>query len=375
VSGALAALRDGIEGVGLRILYIAGTLNHHGGIETYGRELISGLEQRGHVVEIVQAEPESIYPSLSWRDYWPSPPFWRKYFFWNRVPYEDYRYHVALGRRVRRVVRSFRPSVVHSLHLHFFGGVVGCPVPVVVSAYGLDVEANPAVIGSVQAARVVHAISQFTASLVRSRLPPGPEVQVLTWGIKPTGVPRQPADFDLITVSRLVRRKNIDTVLRALQVAGDLRYAVVGDGPELAALRELARSLGLKNVSFRGAVSEDERSDLLARSRLFVMCPRIEPGDIEGLGLVYFEALGHGLPIVAANNGGVPDAVGSAGLLVSDSTDPVALAHAIASALAPATYAELKQQVDERARVQTWDAFLGRFETLYAGAASLSKFE
>ncbi|HYN08745.1 MAG TPA: glycosyltransferase family 4 protein [Vicinamibacterales bacterium] len=354
----------------MRILYISGALHQHGGIETYGRELISGLEGRGHAIEIVEADPESVYKDLSVRDFWPSRPFRRRYYFWNRVPYEDYRYHVALGRRVRRAVQSFRPTVVHSLHLHFFGGVVGSRAPVVVSAYGLDVDPSPPVVGSVLASRVVHAISEFTASLVRSRLPPGPDVQVLSWGIRPMAArPPRTADFDLITVSRLVRRKNVDTVLRAIQLVGDLRYAVVGDGPELAALRELARSLGLRQVSFLGAVSEAERSDLLARSRLFVMCPRMEPGDVEGLGLVYFEALGHGLPIVAANNGGVPDAVGTAGLLVKDSNDPAELARAITTALSPATYDQLKDQVRERARLQTWDAFLARFEALYAGAA------
>ena len=139
-----------------------------------------------------------------------------------------------------------------------------------------------------------------------------------------------------------------------------MRYAVVGDGPELGALKELARSLGLSRVSFFGAVSEEERRALLARSRVFVMCPRQDPGDVEGLGLVYFEAFEYGLPVVAANSGGVPDAVGDAGILVADPEHPVQIAAAIRETLDERRYGELDERVRTRQRTLFVGAVSGR---------------
>jgi phosphatidylinositol alpha-1,6-mannosyltransferase len=362
--------------VPLRLLYVssAGNLADNGGIETYGRELIRGMADRGHQVELVDASPASVSRDIGVSDFWPRRPFRRKYFFWRRFPHEDYRYHSALRRRSRAVIRAFQPDVVHSLHLYPWGAIVDGQVPAVVTAYGLEVEAIPPVLGSVRSAGTVHAISHYTAQLV-GQLGSACAVRVLSWGIRESPAPagaRPPGEtFDLITVCRLVRRKNVETVLRALQISGqsDVRYAVVGDGPELGALRELARTLGLSNVAFRGAVSEAEKQSLLSRSRLFVMCPLNEAGDVEGLGLVYFEAHAHGIPVVASTSGGVPDAVGDAGVLVDDPADPRAVGDAIKRALTEPEYAALRTRVLARQQSHSWTRFLDQFEKLYRDLA------
>ena len=276
----------------MRILYVASARNFNspGGIETYGRELMKGIAGRGHSVECLETTPDLIAADRRLADYWPAPAFRQRYYLRRRFPHEDYRFHMALRRRASRMTAAFRPDVIHALHSYPLGAVIDAHQPVVVTTHGLEIEPIPPVVGSLSVARVVHANSHFTAALVRRRIPGSSPVEVVGWGVR-TPQPRdQTCEFDLITVARLVRRKNVDTVLRALRGLGELRYAVVGDGPELGALKELARSLGLSRVSFFGAVSEEERRALLARSRVFVMCPRQDPGDVEGLGLVYLEA-------------------------------------------------------------------------------------
>jgi len=71
---------------------------------------------------------------------------------------------------------------------------------------------------------------------------------------------------------------------------------IVGSGPDLAALKaEAARSPVAEKIRFHGFVAEPELEQMYARARVFAM-----PSRGEGFGLVYIEAMRHGLPVVAA---------------------------------------------------------------------------
>jgi glycosyltransferase involved in cell wall biosynthesis len=62
-------------------------------------------------------------------------------------------------------------------------------------------------------------------------------------------------------------------------------------------------------VRFFGAVSDTELESIYARADVFALTS-MEYGDsVEGFGLVYLEAAGHGLPIVGHAIGGVSEAV------------------------------------------------------------------
>lgn len=120
----------------------------------------------------------------------------------------------------------------------------------------------------------------------------------------------------LLTIARLVPRKNIATVLQAVAILKkdwpDLHYDIVGDGPEHERLQMLATSLDLeKNVTWRGRADEPTRQRLLKEAGIFVLTPIVleQGADIEGLGAVFLEAGAAGLPIVASNTGGISDVV------------------------------------------------------------------
>jgi phosphatidylinositol alpha-1,6-mannosyltransferase len=154
--------------------------------------------------------------------------------------------------------------------------------------------------------------------------------------------------------------------MHALVRHPELRFAVVGDGPELPRLKELAGKLGLGNVDFIGIVQEQEKQRLLARSRLFVMCPRNDnDGDVEGLGLVYFEAHGAGLPVLGARSGGEPEAIGDAGIIVDDPLDISAIENAFLTALNPDEFAKLKAAVKIRQVTHSWERFVDGLENWY----------
>jgi phosphatidylinositol alpha-1,6-mannosyltransferase len=168
----------------------------------------------------------------------------------------------------------------------------------------------------------------------------------------------------LVTVARLVRRKGHNVVLRALEAiwreAPDVRYVVVGAGPELANLQALAAGLSKpQQVSFVGEQSDDEVAAWLALATVFVMTPRALPdGDVEGFGLVYLEAAWFGVPSVAARTGGVAEAVsdGDTGLLVPEG-DVAATARAVLRLLHDDG---VRRAMGERARRRVTNDFSAR---------------
>lgn len=105
----------------------------------------------------------------------------------------------------------------------------------------------------------------------------------------------------------------------------DIHAVLAGDGPELPALRARAEALGVaRRVEFPGSVSDPW--DLLRAADVFVLA-----SEIEGLPLVVLEAMSQGVPVVATDVGGMPEAV------VDDETGflvPVGNASALTAAIA-----------------------------------------
>jgi len=348
----------------MRILYLAAPEVHtsRGGIQRYARDVGEAMAARGHDVHWLRWQPDAALADLSLRDRVPAPTYWHPFYFQRGAYVQDYRFHQRAARDVARACGEFRPDLIHSFHLYNVAALAARPRPVSVTCHGLEVLAVPPAERMLRQASSVHCNSNFTASVARRVGPSSMAVRVLTWGVRGSESAPDAPDYDLITVGRLVRRKNVDTVLRALARLPTLRYAVVGDGPERSALTELAQSLRLPAVQFLGTVSDEQMHGLLRRSRLLVMLSRASPRDFEGLGLVYYEAHGHGLPVLGANTGGIPEAVGDAGVLVDDPDDVQAVARAIESTLAPETMAALRRRVQVRQRTHSWDQFIDAFE-------------
>ncbi|GAA2741454.1 glycosyltransferase family 4 protein [Kitasatospora cinereorecta] len=129
----------------------------------------------------------------------------------------------------------------------------------------------------------------------------------------------------VVCVSRLVPRKGQDTLIRAMpQILADVPDAVlliVGGGPYRADLEKLVDATGVRgSVVFTGAVPWEELPAHYGAGDVFAMPCRTRRGglDVEGLGIVYLEASATGLPVVAGDSGGAPDAVleGETGFVV-----------------------------------------------------------
>ncbi|MEU6169392.1 glycosyltransferase family 4 protein [Streptomyces tanashiensis] len=120
----------------------------------------------------------------------------------------------------------------------------------------------------------------------------------------------------VVCVSRLVPRKGQDTLIRAmpriLRQVPDAVLLIVGGGPYEKDLLRLAAETGVAgSVRFTGAVPWAELPAHYGAGDVFAMPCRTRRGglDVEGLGIVYLEASATGLPVVAGDSGGAPDAV------------------------------------------------------------------
>ena len=120
----------------------------------------------------------------------------------------------------------------------------------------------------------------------------------------------------IVSVSRLMARKGHDQLIKAIpeiskSIPG-VALVIVGDGKYRKSLQKLVRKLKLTNdVYFSGKVPYADLPNWYAVGDVFAMpCrTRMANWDVEGLGIVYLEASATGLPVVAGDSGGAPEAV------------------------------------------------------------------
>lgn len=123
----------------------------------------------------------------------------------------------------------------------------------------------------------------------------------------------------------------VDRLNRAAERLGPLELDLVGEGPELPRLREIAAAASPQvRVRFHGAVPNARIQEVYAEADLFVM-----PSYREGFPRVMIEAMAMGLPLVATDAGGSGDLVGplQARYVVSRD-DPEGFADRVADLLA-----------------------------------------
>ncbi|HET7598751.1 MAG TPA: glycosyltransferase family 4 protein [Gemmatimonadales bacterium] len=176
--------------------------------------------------------------------------------------------------------------------------------------------------------------------------------------------------FLAVTVGRLVRRKAIDVLLRALTLPGceEVHLAVVGAGPEQEMLARLAGEWGVaQRVRFLGFVPESRKWQILRASDAYVSSTMHE-----GFGLVYLEAMTAGLPVVTPNHGGQVDFLrdGETGHLVPPG-DAEALAGAIGRLRAdPAGAARMREHNLRLAPQHNIVHCAAAYERLFAAVAA-----
>ncbi|MDQ3681067.1 MAG: glycosyltransferase family 4 protein [Actinomycetota bacterium] len=183
--------------------------------------------------------------------------------------------------------------------------------------------------------------------------------------------PFQHARPYVFAIGRLVPQKGFDVLIQAFGAmlqsgcrSHDLLIA--GDGPERAALEDLATSIGVGDrVRLLGNVGRDEVAPLFAGCSFFVLPSRHEP-----MGMVNLEAMASGKAILASAVGGVPELIheGKNGLLVSPD-DVSALAARLATLVEdPALRERLGRAGSLEAQKFDWDRIARSYQETYEQA-------
>lgn len=145
----------------------------------------------------------------------------------------------------------------------------------------------------------------------------------------------------IVSVGRLVPRKGQDRLIQALplirKTIPNVHLLLVGEGSYRKTLEKLVEENQVKEiVTFVGRVPYTQLPAYFRCGDIFAMPSRSRMAglEVEGLGIVYLEASGCGLPVIAGNSGGAPDAVvdGVTGIVV-DGTNIHEIAAAIVRVL------------------------------------------
>lgn len=319
------------------------------------RELI----KQGCEVKVVSPVPWSPFPikhfNAKWQAYAELPPlekwdgvevyhpryivFPRSYLF----EYSGYFLYQGLKRVVGNVATLFDFDLIHA-HVALPAGFAamllkqGCKKPLVVTIHGMDLlrtvhrnihckKALSKVFA--QADRIV-TVSTKLKNIAESELGYSEKITVINNGTASDRLVFRETGLDelatkclghnktILSVSSLIAQKGVGYNLRAMaqlvEKHPNLKYVIVGDGPELNNLQALVSDLKLnRHVEFLGRLSHELAMNQMAKADVFSM-----PSWNEGFGVVYIEAMAFGKPVIACQGEGIEDVVkdGNTGLLV-----------------------------------------------------------
>jgi len=295
-----------------------------GGVQVHVRDVASALTERGHDVRVVAGRRGPFSEALRRAGVGETecPSLQRAI---------DPRQDARALRALRREIASFAPDIVstHSSKAGILGRLacVGGP-PCLFTAHGWAfTEGVPArqrrVYREVErrlaplAARIV-CVSEYDRRIgIAAGIQPDrlvtihngmPDLSSAAGRADPgrDGPPR------VVMTARFDRQKDHRTLLRAAARVDGVLLDLVGDGPDLRPMQELARELGLADrVRFLG--HRDDVAAVLAQAHLFALI-----SNWEGFPRSTLEAMRAGLPVVVSDVGGSAEAIveGESGFLV-----------------------------------------------------------
>ena len=178
-----------------------------------------------------------------------------------------------------------------------------------------------------------------------------------------TSIP--PEQGDILFLGRLVKEKGVELLIKAWSMterSGRI-LRIVGDGPEMSALRNLVQQLQLTDVVFEGFVPHSEQAAHWAKAS-FVVAPSVW---YEPFGMVVLEAWKNNRPILTTNIGSFPEMINHEvnGWLAP--TTPAEFAHVLQDAINASSFYQVmgnngRMELQEKYNTKEW---IRAFDAVY----------
>lgn len=259
-------------------------------------------------------------------------------------------------------------------------------LPYIVSLRGSDVPFyNPrfALLDRLLFQRLSHVIWRHAACVVANSVglstlaklsAPEQRIEVIPNGVDTDCFhpsPAAPDGFEILCVARLIPRKGIADLIRAVAALPPVaRLSLIGDGTEGESLKLLAAGLGIsERVRFLGSLPHNELPAHYRAAHVFAL-----PSTNEGMSNTVLEAMASGLPLVLTDTGGTAELLeAGANGFVAPMGDPAGLARALLRyledpELARAHGARSRQKAESMRWKQSADAYLRLFERHFTKA-------
>jgi glycosyltransferase involved in cell wall biosynthesis len=342
------------------------------GSGTYTRNIAAHLVKQGHEVCVIMPENTTHYAGCDGVAIYPVF-FTNKEHIQNALPFnfpcftthprsqtsffdlsdaQIGAYLSGFEREIEKAVHDFKPDIIHAQHIWLLAWLAGkTGVPYVITSHGTDLMgyqkstrfrsfADEAAAGAKQ----IISISNDNDYLVRQLFPSCadrltlmkngydtsrfyPECVTSDEILKSYGF--HPLKYLVLFSGKHVYFKGIDVLIEAARIyegehPGKIVTAIAGEGELTGQLKKQASDCKLRNVHFLGHIEYSQLRALYSMADVTVVPSRREP-----FGLVAVEALACGCPVIATNQGGLPDIVNDKVGALVDVDDPVALAAAV----------------------------------------------
>jgi len=200
--------------------------------------------------------------------------------------------------------------------------------------------------------------SNFVRDLILKKL--DIPVDVIPNGFDLRAMPDMRKENRILVVSRMFERKGVQHFLKALHgMQTDWEVWIVGDGPYLPALKELAQKLNLQ-VKFFGQIPYDQIYQFYMTSKIYVF-----PSRVENFPVVLLEAMAARCAVITTTAFGCAEVVGDAAIKVEPgSIKP--LRHALTTLIDDQQEIEKLTKIGlEQVEKFAWPIVINKFEKLF----------
>ncbi len=330
------------------------------GSGVYVANIAKSLEKKGHKTCIITPENTSNFSDL--KDIKLHPVFFKyeekingqqnfnfpcfdphprsNLLFGNMTDLQLEQYKEAFRKAIEEEILEFKPDVIHAQHIWIISSIaLEYNIPVVVTSHGSDImgyeewpKFHEIMYRVARGCKKIIAISNHSRDVIANIFKEDKDkIVTISNGYDKNYFYKENYNkkeifteleidktYDKVVcfAGRLAKNKGVDLLLQAAKYYenDDTLTLIVGYGEEYKNLNKMKEELGLNNVVFLGNQNHDILRKIYNISDVCVV-----PSRKEAFGLVALEAIACGTPVIATNQGGIPDFVNEkVGILIGN---------------------------------------------------------